>query len=328
VELVLDADADAPSPWLATAYVAGPSLAQAVREYGPLPMDSMLALAAGLAESLAAIHAAGVVHRDLKPSSVLLAKDGPRVIDFGISQIAGGTSLTSAGFVVGTPEFMSPEQAEGHTVGSPSDVFSLGAVLAFAASGKAPFGTGSTAALTFRIVHQPPDLEGVPGPVRALVERCLAKDPSQRPSAADFLTQVVQVVQPAGGWLPEPVRRAFIADRAPAAASTADSAELIPFDDQTSTPPASERTVTGWRRRSPRPQTGRRRRRIWRPLVMMWVCVTFLAASTGAGFALNAAASPSPPPARLRPQPVESLVPSPTVSASGALRRGQSRRIV
>ncbi len=141
--LVVDADADGPVPWLATAYVPGPSLAEAVEAYGPLPAGSVLTLAAGLAEGLAAIHAAGVVHRDLKPSNVMLADDGPRVIDFGISRAMEASVLTQSGTVMGSPGFMSPEQAEGGVVGPPSDVFSLGSVLTFAATGEGPFGEGS-----------------------------------------------------------------------------------------------------------------------------------------------------------------------------------------
>ena len=119
--LVVDADADGPMPWLATAYVAGPSLAEAVEAHGPLPEASVLTLAAGLAEGLEAIHAAGVVHRDLKPSNVLLADDGPRVIDFGISRAAEASALTQSGTVMGSPGYMSPEQAEGREVGPPGD---------------------------------------------------------------------------------------------------------------------------------------------------------------------------------------------------------------
>jgi serine/threonine protein kinase len=198
---VVDADVDGPVPWLATAYVAGPSLAQAVADHGPLPAASVLALAAGLAESLAAIHAAGVVHRDLKPSNVLLAEDGPRVIDFGISHAAEATSLTRAGFVMGSPGFMSPEQADGGDVGPPSDVFSLGAVLVFAATGEGPFGTGSTAALVYRVVHSPANLDGVPEEVRPLAGRCLAKDPGERPAAGDLLAEAGGS-RLAAGWLP------------------------------------------------------------------------------------------------------------------------------
>ena len=164
---VVDADVDGPVAWMATAYVPGPSLAEAVDTHGPLPEASLLALAAGLAESLNAIHAAGVVHRDLKPSNVLLAEDGPRVIDFGISRAVESTMLTQAGLVVGSPGFMSPEQATGYEVGPPSDIFNLGAVLAFAATGEGPFGTGTTAALLYRVVHGTPSLGAVPATVRS-----------------------------------------------------------------------------------------------------------------------------------------------------------------
>ena len=202
---VIDADVDGPVPWLATAYVPGPSLADAVSEHGPLPAASVLALARGLAEGLSAIHAAGVVHRDLKPANVLLAEDGPRVIDFGISRAVEASALTHTGLVVGSPGFMSPEQAEGREVGPPSDIFSLGAVLAFAATGQGPFGSGSTPALVYRVVHSGPQLDLVPAEVRSLAERCLAKDPALRPTAADLLAAAAY---PAAGWLPAPVTRA------------------------------------------------------------------------------------------------------------------------
>ena len=212
--LVADADADGPLPWLATAYVPGPSLAQAVAEHGPLPAGAVLALTAGLAEGLAAIHAAGVVHRDLKPSNVLLAADGPRVIDFGISRAAENSALTHTGLVMGSPGFMSPEQAEGGEIGLPSDLFSLGAVLAFAATGQGPFGDGSTAALVYRVVHGSPSLEQVPDIIRPLIERCLDKDPARRPTASDLLRET-STSQPTAGWLPEPVISAFAQDDLP-----------------------------------------------------------------------------------------------------------------
>jgi eukaryotic-like serine/threonine-protein kinase len=205
---VVDADVDGPVAWMATAYVPGPSLAEAVDTHGPLPEASLLALAAGLAESLNAIHAVGVVHRDLKPSNVLLAEDGPRVIDFGISRAAESTMLTQAGLVVGSPGFMSPEQAMGSEVGPPSDIFNLGAVLAFAATGEGPFGTGTTAALLYRVVHGAPSLDLVPPAVRPLIEHCLAKDPRQRPTANGLLAEV-GALQPGGTWLPESFTRTF-----------------------------------------------------------------------------------------------------------------------
>src|ERR1700691_2492341 len=205
---VIDADVDGPVPWLATAYVSGPSLAEAVSGHGPLPAGSVLGLAAGLAEGLSAIHAAGVVHRDLKPANVLLADDGPRVIDFGISRAVESSALTHTGFVVGSPGFMSPEQANGLEAGPPSDIFSLGAILAFAATGEGPFGSGSTPALVYRVVHSPARVGEVPAEVRPLIERCLAKDPGQRPTARDLLAEA-GAAYPATGWLPEPVTRTF-----------------------------------------------------------------------------------------------------------------------
>jgi hypothetical protein len=222
---VVDADVGAPTPWLATAYVAGPSLADTVASHGPLPASSVRALAAGLAEGLGAIHAAGIVHRDLKPANVLLADDGPRIIDFGISRAAEATMLTSTGVVFGSPSFMSPEQARGNRVGPPSDVFSLGAVLAFAATGQGPFGSGSGPTLMYRVVFSPPDISGLPADLRPLVERCLAKDPEQRPTTQQFLAEL-STAFPQPGWRPGPVTRtlpAYLpAEGGPAAPTTAD----------------------------------------------------------------------------------------------------------
>jgi eukaryotic-like serine/threonine-protein kinase len=206
--LVIDADTDGPVPWLATAYVDGPSLAEAVSTYGPLPTGSVLALAAGLAEALAAVHAMGLVHRDLKPSNVLLASDGPRVIDFGIARAADSTTLTSTGQSIGSPGFLSPEQALGNEVGAPSDIFSLGALLAFAASGNGPFGVGLAPALIYRVVHEPPTLEGVPAQLRPLIGRCLAKEPGARPTANDLLADLADV-HPGAQWLPPHITSAL-----------------------------------------------------------------------------------------------------------------------
>ena len=169
-------------PWLATAFVPGPPLDQVVGENGPLPEQALWPLLAGLVEALQAVHACGVVHRDLKPANVLLATDGPRVIDFGIARAADGTSLTAAGVVFGTPGYMSPEQAEGRGAGPASDVFALGCVVAYAAAGMGPFGTGTAAAILYRVVHADPVLDGVPPRLRPVVAACLAKDPAARPS--------------------------------------------------------------------------------------------------------------------------------------------------
>ena len=201
---VVDADADAELPWMATVYVPGPSLTDAVEDNGPLPVDSVLALAAGLAEALQAIHRAGLVHRDLKPSNVLLATDGPRVIDFGISLALERSMMTATGMVMGSPGFMSPEQARGQReVGAPTDVFSLGAVLAFAATGSGPFGTGPTPALLYRVVSEPPDLTAVPARLSALIGQCLAKEPADRPTPTEILATLGDDVEVlTGEWLP------------------------------------------------------------------------------------------------------------------------------
>jgi len=184
---VVDADATGSQPWLAVGYVDGPSLEVAVAESGPMPEGSLLTLAAGLAEGIGAVHAAGVVHRDLKPSNVMLARDGVRLIDFGIARAADDSKLTGTGMVVGSPGFMSPEQAEGRAVGPASDVFSMGAVLAYAATGQGPFGAGPPVRLLYRVVHGSPCLDGLPGNLRDLAVECLDKDPGRRPTAEQFL---------------------------------------------------------------------------------------------------------------------------------------------
>ncbi|MEU5640921.1 protein kinase domain-containing protein [Streptomyces milbemycinicus] len=185
---VLDADADAPQPWLATAYIPAPSLHEVVRRFGLLTEPALRALGTGLAEALLAIHAAGIVHRDLKPGNVLVAEDGPRVIDFGISRAADATQVTRTDAVIGTPGFMAPEQiVSGREAGPAADVFSLGCVLVFAATGRGPFGAGNTAEILYRAVHAPPLLDGVPDGLRPLAAACLDKDPTRRPPTGAVL---------------------------------------------------------------------------------------------------------------------------------------------
>jgi serine/threonine protein kinase len=177
-------------PWLATTYVPGPPLADLVTRAGPLPEDAVWRLAGGLAEALDAIHAQGLIHRDLKPGNILVAADGPRVIDFGISRTTSGTVLTATRTTIGTPAYMSPEQAEGRPVGPPSDVFSLGSVLAFAAAGVAPFGSGEPFAVGYRVVHGQPDLGRVPASLRPLLLGCLAKEAGDRPTVDELVRAV------------------------------------------------------------------------------------------------------------------------------------------
>jgi serine/threonine protein kinase len=224
---VVDADLDAPRPWLVTAYVPGPSLAEAVDSQGPLPLGSVLTLAAGLTEGLEAIHAEGMIHRDLKPSNVLLASDGPRIIDFGISRAADATALTRANIFVGSPGYMSPEQALGEEVGPASDMFSLGAVLTFAALGASPFGDGTVTTLLYRVAHDRPATERLPGQLRPLVERCLAKDPHMRPTPDQLLTEL-GTVDSGTNWLPQPVAETLIGYARPVAGTTIPPAQPSP----------------------------------------------------------------------------------------------------
>ncbi|MCX5330556.1 serine/threonine-protein kinase [Streptomyces sp. NBC_00140] len=184
---LIDADADARPPWLATLYIPGPSLAEAVHRRGPLPVPAVLWLMAGVAEALQAIHGEGIVHRDLKPSNVLLAADGPRVIDFGISLAADTTAYTATGAAVGTPQFMAPEQAVAGDITSATDVFALGQTAAFAALGSPLYGDGPSATILYRIVHSEPDLSRLPEPLRPLLTRCLARDPQERATLAEVV---------------------------------------------------------------------------------------------------------------------------------------------
>ncbi|MFE7583335.1 protein kinase [Streptomyces gardneri] len=187
VARLVDADADAPSPWLATEYVPGPSLAEAVVRSGALPVAAVRALGVALARALADVHRVEVLHRDLKPANVLLGAAGPKLIDFGIAQAFEATALTSTGLVVGSPGFMSPEHVAGsRSVVPASDVFCLGAVLAFAASGRGPFHDDEMAAVIFRITRADAELSGVPEELRPTIERCLRLDPAERPSAAEL----------------------------------------------------------------------------------------------------------------------------------------------
>ena len=382
--MVVDADVDGPMAWLATAYVPGPSLTEAINDHGPLPASSLLTLAAGLAESLSAIHAAGVVHRDLKPSNVLIAEDGPRVIDFGISRAVESTALTQAGLVIGSPGFMSPEQAAGFEVGPPSDIFSLGAVLAFAATGEGPFGTGTTAALLYRVVHGTPSLDRIPSEVRPLIERCLAKDPSQRPTAAGLLAEV-GALQPTANWLPESIIRAFARDAAsgPAPATAATPAtpatpapalgslaalgiageaatrttaagaaaqaatgesqllaapagnSLTATSGSMPAPPGNRPPPGGAYPQPPPDQRKRPQRRLWRPMVLVWIIAGVIAAGV-AGFAVTTLTggktpTPTPSPAGLTSSAAASSTSggggTPGVSGSASSSSSASRSV-
>jgi serine/threonine protein kinase len=198
---VVDADPDGQPAWLVTAFVPGPTLQSVLQNVGALPVGSVTVLAAGLAEALEAIHRVGVMHRDLKPANIIVAEDGPRVIDFGIARALDGTALTQTGLRIGTPGYLAPEQLTGGTVTPAVDMFALGVVLSQAV-GAFPFGDGPSEARHYRAVHEEPDLDGVPVELRPLIGACLAKNPADRPTPAEFLERLTVQQLPDGDWLP------------------------------------------------------------------------------------------------------------------------------
>ncbi|WP_198545884.1 serine/threonine-protein kinase [Actinacidiphila yeochonensis] len=255
---VVDADPRAAVPWLATAYVPAPSLEEIVNECGPLPAQAVRWLAAGIAEALQSIHAAGLVHRDMKPSNVLVVEDGPRVIDFGIASGVSNTRLTMTNVAVGTPAYMSPEQArDSRSVRGASDVFSLGSTLVFAATGHAPYHGASPVDTVFMLLREGPDLAGLPEELRPLIEGCMRMDPLQRPTPAELQTQLAPHLFSTGGddtgtasaWLP-PSAVALIEERhrgrtaAPAARARGTARATgpqVPAPPSTPPPPSPQR---------------------------------------------------------------------------------------
>ncbi|MFJ4216467.1 protein kinase, partial [Streptomyces hydrogenans] len=217
---VVDADPDARTPWLATAYIPGPTLSRLLGERGPMDERRLRMLGAALAEALQAIHACGLIHRDLKPGNIIMADDGPRVLDFGIARALESTRLTSTGAAFGTPGFLAPEQAQGLEVGAAADVFALGAVLVAAAGGSA-FGEGTPMALMYRSVHEEANLSAVPESLRPVVAACLAKQPARRPTPSRLLDLFV----------PEPEPQAESDPGAEAEAEAGPVPELVPASE-------------------------------------------------------------------------------------------------
>ncbi|MFG2575335.1 serine/threonine-protein kinase [Streptomyces sp. NPDC048481] len=210
------ADLDAERPWFATQYVPGPSLHDKVNDEGPLGAAELASIGAALSEGLVAVHEAGVVHRDLKPSNILLSPKGPRIIDFGIAWATGASTLTHVGTAVGSPGFLAPEQVRGALVTPATDVFSLGATLAYASTADSPFGHGSSEVMLYRVVHEEPQLHGVPDALAPLVRACLAKDPEERPSTLDLSLRLKEIATREAQGLAEarpPAPRAAEADR-------------------------------------------------------------------------------------------------------------------
>ena len=319
---VIDADPDAPVPWLATDYVPGPSLGDAVARHGVLPPAAVLTLAARLAEGLAAVHAAGVIHRDLKPANVLLAEDGPRLIDFGISQAADFAQVTSPTSVLGTPGFIAPELVQGRPVGPSSDVFTMGAVLAYAATGEYPFGTGPADARTLRVLFMAPDLGKVPAGLRPLLERCLAKEPAERPTAGEFLAELVAACPDAADerddWLPAGILAEI--RRRPLPQETANSRRGIPVPSPAAAPaPAGGAWRRPWRWR-PRTRVNRRLGAAGAvaAVAALGTVIGLLAAPSGHPAALAgqadgpASAAPTASPAAPTTSPAAPALPAPT----------------
>ncbi|MGW7329391.1 serine/threonine-protein kinase [Streptomyces sp. NPDC054840] len=207
------ADLEAERPWFATQYVPGPSLHDKVAEEGTLTAAQIAAVGAALSEGLVAVHEAGVVHRDLKPSNILLSPKGPRIIDFGIAWATGASTLTHVGTAVGSPGFLAPEQVRGAAVTPATDVFALGATLAYAATADSPFGHGSSEVMLYRVVHEEPHLQGVPDALAPLVRACLAKDPEERPSTLQLSMRLKEIAAREAQGLPDgrpPAQRARV----------------------------------------------------------------------------------------------------------------------
>jgi outer membrane protein assembly factor BamB len=307
---VVDAGPDDNPPWLATSYVPGPSLLDAVGTYGPLPEPAVWRLAAGLAEALAAVHARGLVHRDLKPTNVLLAADGPRVIDFGVARALDGASLTATGITFGTPSYMSPEQAQGRETGPASDVFALGSTLVFAATGATPFGDGDPPAVLDRVVRAAPALDAVPAGLRGLIAACLAKDPAGRPDLAAIL-RACQARAPQPGdpdygsasFWPAQVATLIAAHlagpdaaappREPGGESTSGAGHLAALGRLGTLPPATPQA--GHSRTGPQP--GRLPRAIGRRRALTGLAVVSAAGLGTAGWALTRSGGGKPAPA-------------------------------
>jgi serine/threonine protein kinase len=248
---VVDSSTEGAPLWLATAYVPGPSLADVVRGHGALPLETVLLMVAGVAEALESIHSAGVIHRDLKPGNVLLAADGPKVIDFGIARAADATSLTGTDVRVGTPSYMAPEQITGTSANPATDLFALGLITHYAATGAHPFGEGAAHAVMYRIVQDAPELGAAPEPLRGLIGACLTKDPAARPTPAQVIEACRalspgRTLQRQESWLPPPVaaevtQRLRVKPPVPLATPAAPAAPSIPPAVPAPTPPPARR---------------------------------------------------------------------------------------
>ncbi|CAL9501621.1 Serine_threonine-protein kinase PknD [Nocardiopsis dassonvillei] len=315
---VVDADTDADVPWMATEYVPGPTLKQAVLSGAPFPPESLLVLTLGLARALGTIHGAGLMHRDLKPSNVLLSPRGPQVIDFGIARAVEGTVLTRTGQTFGTPAYTSPEQIVGEGVSPRSDVFSLGGTVLFAASGEPPFGAGPSGGVLRRVMTGVPNLAAAPeGPLRDMLARCLAKDPDARPETADILAGLAALPLPPAehGWLPSPVTEqiGLQVDRTRSAEEAERTTEAMA--PSPSAVPGPEGAAAGAGRTAPARPAGRTRRR--RTAVAAAAASAVLLGATALALALPERGSPGADPAA-GPSAAASADPTESPSAAAA----------
>ena len=276
---VLDADTTSARPFLVTEYAEGPSLAEYVDSRGPMDPQMLYGLATGLAEALTAIHAAGIVHRDLKPSNVLLTAGGPKVIDFGIAQMLEATAVTRAGMTVGSAGYMAPEQIMGRA-GTAADIFSWAVTIAYAASGQSPFGTGTSEVILYRILHETPDIAAVPAALHPQVAAALAKDPHDRPTAPELLSQLTRTAAVPSAGSDNPTQTVLAQTWHPAG------------------PPPStpSRTASSWSTPSPgaRPPDTPRRTGMRRPVLLTLVlAVAILLGAGGAALAFALSGNPS-----------------------------------
>ena len=308
---IVEADPEDSPPWLATEYIPGPSMAEAVARFGPFAEPAARVLMAELCIGLTQLHEVGLVHRDLKPGNVLLTADGPRIIDFGVSAVLDASAITHTGQLVGSPGFMAPEQAIGGKSASPAaDIFALGAVVCFALTSSSPFGTGQTPAVVYRVVHEPPDLDGLPSSLRELVAACLEKDPAGRPTAGEVLGRLGPT-DASTGWLPDDVAadvRRRVAELEKLRHEAVDTPTVLRAR------PSDARAVGG----NERP---RRRRMVIAGAVFAGLAIIGVGAAVWDGWAPKQAA-PIPTVAMIRASP--SAAPSSTPATSPAARLSPS----
>ena len=290
---VIDADTTSARPFLVTEYAEGPSLAEYIDSRGPMDPQMLYGLATGLAEALTAIHAAGIVHRDLKPSNVLLAAGGPKVIDFGIAQVLEATAVTRVGMTVGSAGYMAPEQIMGRA-GTAADIFSWAVTIAYAASGRSPFGTGTSEVILYRILHETPDIAAVPAALHAQVAAGIDKDPHARPTAPELLSQLTRTAALPSAGSDNPTQTILAQTWHPAGSLLATPPPSRP-EPLPATPPSRPASPWGASPPDTRPPDTPRRAGMRRPVLLTLVlAVAILLGAGGAALAFALSGNPSP----------------------------------